>query len=149
MSAAHPAPDPSSAIAGAGRITAIFGRWPTFHDAEIRALEVAGSPGGFTVTVTLHTFAVTSEIDERGNYRLEKHTRLALRFGECTDLRLDSLDRHTVLFALHLVPGAEAGGAPWMVTFESSSGPDGSLTCRRIEVLAAEPWAPPAGAEGV
>ncbi|HVU24517.1 MAG TPA: Imm50 family immunity protein [Opitutus sp.] len=127
--------DPSGAIAGARHVTAIFGEWPAFHDAEICALDVTGRPDGFIVTVALHAFVRTAEIDERGNYRLARHTRVTLRFSGCTDLRLDALDGHTTLFALHLTPGPS-----WTVVFESTSGPDGSLRCERIEVVEAVPW---------
>lgn len=137
--AARPAGLPG--IEGAEAVAAVFGRWPEFHDAEICELATADGADGATVAVVLHAFAVTDRVDERGNYRLERHTRVALRFDDCVQVRVQGLKPNQVIFALRLRENrAPAAARPLEVTFESTSGADGHLACRRLVVTDVRPW---------
>lgn len=128
-------------VEGAEAVTAVFGRWPEFHDAEICTVETSSAADRTTVEVALHAFVVTREVDARGNYRLDRHTRVTLRFDDCIDVRMKGLKPTQVIFALRLRPNpAAAAPRPFDVTFESSAGADGHLSCRRIAVTDVRPW---------
>lgn len=66
-----------------------FGYWPSFHDSGLR--EVRRTDDG-ALTLTLHAFEMTSEVDARGYFVLTKHHRIRLRFEDVTDGRLAARD---------------------------------------------------------
>jgi len=52
-------------------VTAWFGRVPRFHDCEIVSIDLRRDPE--PTIVRLHAFEMSSEIDERGYFKLVKH----------------------------------------------------------------------------
>ena len=133
-------------IKGEEKLTALFGKWPSFHDAEVWSLIHERTEEGFAVVAVVHAFEMTPEVDARGNYKLVKHTRVTLRFTDCEDVHFDGFQHQNVLFAL-AVSEEELRDAkrPFTVRFESSFGLEGRLKCRAIEVADACPWIPPHG----
>jgi hypothetical protein len=64
-------------IYGAELVTAIFGSWPSFHDAEVVRLRLERTEkydSGPSLHTDVHTFEVTSDIDVQGRYVLRHHT---------------------------------------------------------------------------
>ncbi|HEV8542702.1 MAG TPA: Imm50 family immunity protein, partial [Verrucomicrobiae bacterium] len=116
-------------IENAEALASIFGRWPSFHDAEVWSLTYERTPKGFDVTATIHVFEMTSEVDARGFYRLQKHTRVILRFADCLEAGFQWFNHQNVLSELLIEP-ADNGGVPSMrAIFASSYGLDGELFC--------------------
>ena len=64
----------ASLIVGSEKLTAIFGRWPSFHDAEIHDLQLQRgciNPEDQVyefplLTVRLHLWLMTCDIDQKG-----------------------------------------------------------------------------------
>jgi Immunity protein 50 len=69
-------------IVGSEKLTSIFGRWPSFHDAEVheihfwrRHVDTEAKVYNFPVlTVKIHLWLTTNEVNERGYYVLTNHT---------------------------------------------------------------------------
>src|SRR6266550_5444997 len=93
-----------SLIEHSDKLTGIFGRWPSFHDAEVLrlALDRTG-PEGPTLDVQIHVFAATSEVDSTGHYVLKNHTLVTLRFTEVAVENLQWFNKQNVLFELAIV----------------------------------------------
>src|SRR4051812_30983612 len=91
-------------VAGAEKPIAVFGRWPSFHDAEVLRLSLdRRSPTGEcepTLDAIVHTWEMTSEIDPAGHYMMRNHVLVHLRFLGIDELKLDGFNAQNVLFAL-------------------------------------------------
>jgi hypothetical protein len=57
-------------VPGAADVIAWFGYWPNFHDAEVLSIAMDRERG---ITVAVHVFRMTSEVNEKGQYVLDKH----------------------------------------------------------------------------
>ncbi len=80
-------------LEGAAALTAWFGFLPDFHDATIRSMNFAESSGA----LVLSAFRITSELDERGFYVLDRHARICLNFEGVSGVVLDCNPLTTVL----------------------------------------------------
>jgi len=127
---------------GNAKLINIFGRWPSFHDSEIWKLICERTESGVSVEATIHVFEKTAEVDERGFYRLTKHTLVTLRFTGCVDVGLNDFNGQNVLNSLSV---SDSSDGLLSVNFDSSYGLDGEFKCRQIEVVDAQPWIPPHG----
>jgi hypothetical protein len=90
-----------SAIVGSENLTRIFGYWPSFHDAEIIDLhlwrgEVDPGRGVFvfpTLTLTMHVWELTREVDADGYLILRHHTLTKLKFHTVfEDIRIEGFN---------------------------------------------------------
>ena len=138
--------DNIGSIEGAGKLLAIFGYWPSFHDAEVLWIRVDRKPAGDsgygpTLEALIHAFEMTSEIDPKGYYVLRHHVLVHLRFREVVGLCLNMFNHQNVLSGVNFtevqVPQMER--IKWDVVFGSSYGVDASFRCLAIEVMSVEP----------
>src|SRR5262245_55576174 len=63
-------------IPGAEKVVSIFGRWPSFHDAEVVRFVLERSDpyaNGPSIFADVHAFEMTSEIAADGTYVLKHH----------------------------------------------------------------------------
>ncbi len=86
-------------IINAEKLTAIFGRWPSFHDAHLKSVVIEES-GQRSVSVLLHVFQMTSAVDAQGFYVLQNHVLATLKFRGIKDLVTQRTEFETTLFAL-------------------------------------------------
>ncbi len=91
------------AILGADEVVRWFGRWPSFHDAEV--LEVDLKREGRS-SVRLHVFRMTNEVDAEGHLVLDLHAVVTFWFDEVTDLELVDFSHQNVIFELAVEPVA-------------------------------------------
>lgn len=132
---------PEAFVRGAAKLTDIFGRWPTLHDASAFAVEVSGpnteNCPTKSVQLVLLTCEMTGEVDEKGYFKQRKHTAVVLRFHDVSELDLARFGDSNVLFGMQLTPGPEG----IRVVLDSAMGGDmaGSLRCNAIEVVEARP----------
>src|SRR5947208_230597 len=95
-------------ILGAERLTALFGHWPTFHDAEVvrlvldRADRVPGRHESPRLTVEVRAFEITSEIGPEGRYVLRDESLVTLEFREVVDLQMTDFNCQNALFGLQI-----------------------------------------------
>jgi hypothetical protein len=91
-------------IPGASDVIAWFGRWPTFHDAEVVSITLDRTEGA---RVAIHAFEMTPEIDARGHYVMTKHAIVTFcmegfpkdTFGifGITNIHIEDFNRQNVL----------------------------------------------------
>jgi len=127
-------------IKNAAAITAIFGRWPSFHDAEIVSVSLTreGENGPLLETV-IHVFDATAEVDREGRYVLKNHTLVRLRFsGVQEDVSIRWFNHQNVISSLHLAPHESEGGTI-LVEMPSTYGAAISFTCSEVAVVSTQP----------
>jgi hypothetical protein len=128
-------------------LTDIFGRFPSFHDAEIVSIflerEGEGSP---YLEAKIHLFESTNEVDSKGFYVLKNHTLVTFRFT-CISLEyLKWFNHQNVLSHLDIseIEPEENDGCGFEVSMPSSYGCEALFKCRKILVAKVEPFRPEA-----
>ncbi len=135
-------------IENSGAVTRIFGRWPTFHDAEVVSLHFdrAGDGGyhGPTLDVKIHVFEMTNKVDERGYYVLKNHTDVTLRFLDVDNFLAQDFNHQNVLQSLEIkdISNRQMEPVKFEVEFSTSFGLEMSFVCRAVSVVASEPHIP-------
>lgn len=133
-------------IRGEEKLTAVYGQWPSFHDAEVWSLTYERTADGFSVIIVIHVFQMTSEVDARGYYVLKDHTKVRIRFDRCSEVFLEGFNHQNVLFGIEISDSNPAeSNSLFVVHFNTSYGLAGSLCCESIEVEDVERWKPPFG----
>jgi hypothetical protein len=97
-------------IEGIEKLTCIFGRWPSFHDAEVVALHLwrgdsmteRTHPRFPVLTTEIHLWELTNEIDARGYYVLRNHTLTTIRFHDVLNLEIKGFSNQNVIFGLSI-----------------------------------------------
>ncbi len=89
------------------------------------------------VQLVVMAHEMTDEVDEKGFFKLQKHTAVILRFHDVTETDLTRFGNNNVLFGLELEPSPNGIN----VVLDSAMGGDmaGSLRCKSIEVISARP----------
>jgi len=131
------------------KIVSRFGRWPSFHDAEI--IELSLWRGRIVpekdeyifpaATIKLHHWRMTSEVSPSGYFVLDLHTLTTLRFSGVTSCRVEDFNHQNAIMGLNIVrKEASASGVQGLaVTIEGSFGCDAYLECEKIEVVDSVP----------
>ena len=136
-----------SKIQNGDLLTDIFGRWPSFHDAEVLCITLdRGEAQSFVpyLQATIHVFEMTSQIDERGRYVLKNHVAATLRFNEIYELSLENFNQQNVLQGLYIVDvsNRQMERITFEVTIEGIHGVTAKFQCNAISVESAEPYVP-------
>jgi len=94
-------------ISGAEKLIAVFGHWPSFHDAEVIWLKLDrrsnGKEHGPTLEAQIHAWEMTNEVDEHGYYVLRHHVLVSLKFLDVEELRLNDFN-HQMSFSAWIFP---------------------------------------------
>lgn len=141
---------PEAFIEHAGRLMDIFGYWPSFHDAEVMELhlwrgDVDPDRGRYVfpvLTVKLHLWAMTGEVNVEGHLQVRHHTLATLRFHDLhEDLELSGFNHQNAIYALSIERRERDNGpSPFLaVELESSFGVGARFACQWAEVLEAVP----------
>jgi hypothetical protein len=127
-------------------LTGIFGRWPSFHDAEV--LHIGLNPGERTpygpwLDAIIHVFEMTAQIDN-GAYVLRNHSAVTLRFREICELKLDGFNHQNVLAGLRIIDisDRQLERIRFEVFFDGIFGVSANLQCHSIDVEAVKPYIP-------
>jgi hypothetical protein len=130
-------------VQDAEKLLRIFGRWPSFHDAEVIgiALDRTGREGP-VLEARIHVFEMTSELDDRGYYVLQKHTLATLGFTEVLLQEFSGFNHQNVLSDLEIsgVDPSQSEGRSLKVEFSPSFGLALDFLCTRAIVMGAEPF---------
>jgi hypothetical protein len=125
-------------------VTDIFGRWPSFHDAEV--LEMTLNRGerstyGPWFSAKIHVFEMTSQV-ENGAYVLRHQSVVNFCFRELHELKLESFNQQNVLGGLRIVDVSDrkVEGINFEVFFDRIYGVSASLQCRSITIESVEPY---------
>ncbi len=137
-------------IAGAELLVAIFGYWPSFHDADVVELGLkrrAHDEGcyGPTLEALIHAidFETTGPIGLDGRHPLRHSVLVRLRFWDVVELRLEGFNLQNKLHGLTItdIRGWQLERALWAVRFDSTFGVNASFQCYAVEVVSAIPCA--------
>jgi hypothetical protein len=132
-------------IVGADQLIAVFGYWPSFHDAEVLWIRLERSTHaenyGPTFEALVHAFEITSEIDPAGYFVLRHHTLVHLRFENVVNLLLEGFNDQNALMGLGIkdIRQRQMERIWWEVTFDPAWGVAASFQCNSIEVLSVIP----------
>jgi hypothetical protein len=134
-----------SLVQGSEKLLAIFGRWPSFHDAEVMEIRLARKPKergekrdqGVELSARIRTWDMTNEVDSTGYYVLKKQTLVKFRFSGVEELKLEGFNHQNVIFGLTIQPkeSSDAGSSKFHVEFDPSFGVDAIFDCSAIEVV--------------
>lgn len=137
---------PEDLVEDASRLTAVFGRWPTFHDAEVhRVVLDRGGEDGPSLEAVIHVFEMTKEVNADGFYVLKNHTLVTLRFSNVALDYIDDFNHQNVIYELHLtsIEPESPGGRTIAVRMETSFGLDAEFECASCKVMDLQPYEPP------
>lgn len=116
-----------------------FGRWPSFHDAEVQAVRLdSGQRGDGPASIELDVHVFVAEWSaEDGTVSFERHSLVTLRFDGVEAVELDGFGPQNVLDELVIedlgsgVPGAARLG----VSLPSNNGLGGAFRAEQAAVL--------------
>ena len=136
-------------IAGSAKLTSIFGYWPSFHDAEVLELhfsrgDVRPSEAKYEfpiLSLKIHLWALTKEVDSKGYFVLRNHTLTTLKFTDVGEFEMEGFNHQNAIFGLGIEQKTrDEGPTPYFaVDFEPSFGIGATFTCLRIEIVEAVP----------
>jgi hypothetical protein len=133
-------------IEGAQKLIAVFGYWPSFHDAEVLWLRMDRRPVredvyGPTLEMMVHTFEITSEVGPDGAYVLRHHVLVHLRFQFVNLMKLKDFNHQNDLYGIHFkdIRANQWELADFEITLEGDWGLDGSFLCKAVEVVDVTP----------
>ncbi len=134
-------------IENAGSLEVVFGRCPSFHDAEVlRVVLDRSGDDGPTLEAAIHVFEMTSEVDSRGYYVLRHHTEVVFRFTGVVLSRLQWFNHQNVLSSLEIseLDPRDHEGRAFRVEMPSSYGLEAEFDCKRVVVASVRPYEPAA-----
>ena len=152
--------DPSSLVENSEKLSAFFGEWPSFHDAEVVDLHLwrgmmfsgDGIPGNWDPRNILPVMTVKIRVLRATQANLSgKDAEVTLRFHDFAHLDLKEFNHVNQLGGDGLTVGVISRGKlpngddlpPYLsVVFENGFGMKASFLCFRIEVLEVTEYSP-------
>ena len=113
-----------------------FGYWPSFHDADVLAC-TGPSAERQTVDLTLHTWEMTSEVDAKGYFVLQKHVLVTFHFCDVHDATLERFGLDNILFGMNITRDGDASS--FHVGLDSVMDKSGSFAARSGEIVSVVP----------
>lgn len=110
-----------------------FGRWPSFHDANVVAYQLAAD----AITLTLHTWLMTNELDAKGYFVLANHGLVSFRFDGLHDVQMEAFRSENILFGLNFSQCSPP--ASFRVELDSVMDMSGAFSARSGEVVSVTP----------
>jgi len=120
-------PTQLEAVDGAKNVRDWFGYWPTFHDAEVIHLHLNRKGAS---SLAIHTWEITSEVDEHGYYVLTKHVVVEFLMKDVFGLSLNGFSHQNVLFGL-AIEKIEDG---YQITLDDSYGIAGTIDAKHVSI---------------
>lgn len=114
-------------------VVSFFGHWPLFHDANVLAYEMVAD----SISLTLHTWLMTDEVDAKGYFDSRNHALVSFRFGSLYDVRMEAFGAGNILFGLEISPCSAP--ASFHVELNSVMDMSGSFSARSGEVVSVIP----------
>jgi hypothetical protein len=131
-------------ILGAAQLVAVFGYWPSFHDAEVSWVRLDRRPFGDgqpALETLVHVFEITNEVGADGYYVLRHHVLVHLRFRDLAELRLDGFNHQNSLMGLTItdIRDRQTERVLWEVRIDPAYGVGAKFQCHSIEVVSVVP----------
>jgi hypothetical protein len=133
-------------------LTRFFGRWPSFHDAEI--LEVHLDRGHVepeknlyefpSLTLKIHLWEMTKEVDHNGYFILRNHTLATLKLSDLDRLNLVGFNHQNAIMEMEIHRRERTDGpSPYFeVEIVPAFGFAASFICLHVTVVEAMPCNP-------
>lgn len=140
--------DPTSIVTGHESLTAIFGRWPSFHDSEVVSLRLEREGNDIWTSPLLyaivHVFAARLNENFQTGVECYNHTLVTFRFDLVTNLELTGFNQQNAIFDLVIErPVDGPTETPIAVTFQPSFGIGLMFLCRTVEIVEVQKRLPP------
>jgi hypothetical protein len=133
--------DLQSFIEDAVILTSIFGKWPTFHDAEV--VELYFERGQIDQAANVFDLPVLTIklllFDETGLLSFEHQTIAALQFTSIEDFTMKHFNYQNAIYGLDLDSTDVDGVVRFNVSLDGAFGMSASFNCAGIRVLNALP----------
>jgi hypothetical protein len=105
--ALDPITNPPGCISNADKITALYGGWPRFHDAEVWSLHFDRAPDRNTKSPTLVArilalHADRTQTDEKGYWKVIGKYLVTFRFLRIEDLQMTDFNHQNVLAGIYI-----------------------------------------------
>lgn len=140
--------DPLTVVSGNDALTAIYGHWPSFHDAEVIELNLwrgfvkSGEWGSSSVFPTLTVKVRILEATQVDATDAGHDVIATIRFHDVVDLKLDEFNHVNQITKMSFAwqpRGRFTDGTPLpsyiIVNFERGFGISASFKCFRIEIV--------------
>jgi len=128
-------------------LTDVFGRWPSFHDAEVVSLELFRESKGVSepnLKSKVHVFEATPEVDGQGFYILKNHVLVSFLFYGIDESTVAGFNQQNVLWDLEItdISSRQLEHLRFAIHFFSSFGVEAEFKCRSVEIESIEPIGP-------
>lgn len=128
--------DPRTFVTNADQLVSVFGKWPSFHDAEVQKVRL--DRNGTCLEIVVFVFTTNRETDESGYFIRLNQSLLTIRFGEIEDMELDGFNHQNVLAAITFHKGQRIE-----VEIHPIFGLGGKFACASVEITNVEPYVVP------
>ena len=151
--------DPNKIVKKSEMLVEIFGRWPSFHDAEVVSihLERDGKDKweGPILHVSIHVCEGYPDEESPQGINYRKHTVVNFRFGTVVDIEVLGFNQQNAIFDLIFKEGVPQSqditwpGPAYHVSIKQSFGVSCSFVCANIEISSVEKTCPPGSVYGI
>lgn len=134
-----------SLIVGGEKLTKVFGYWPSFHDAEVLVLhfdrgDIQNDKGVYkfpVLTLKIHVWELTREVDSKGYLVCRHHTITTLNFCDVSDFQMQGFNHQNAMLGLSIKSQHRSEGpSPYFaVELDPAFGMGASFKCLQIEVV--------------
>lgn len=115
-------------VPGGKALVEWFGHAPRFHDAELLELTVSSKGTGL---LRIHAWNMTSELDAKGYFVLDKHAMVTLALEGVSAINCVDFDRVPgILFDLEVTKVGEHFRIEWSASY----GVAGSITAKHVRI---------------
>ena len=93
------------------------------------------------LTVKLHLWEITNDVNRQGYFRTQKHLLASIRFHDLEELRMEGFNHQNAILGLDITQENRPEGASpvFVVAFRPAFGIDASFKCIRVEVFDVAP----------
>ncbi len=116
-------------------VVSFFDRWPSFHDANVLVYESGAETDA--ISLTLHTWLMTDQVDAEGYFVLQNHALVSFRFSGLLDVQMGDFRSGNILFDLKISPCIDP--AWFHIELNSVIDMSGSFSARSGEVVSVIP----------
>ena len=128
-------------------VLAAFGYWPSFHDSEVISLLMDrrsilfDSVHNARIELVVHAFEMTTEVNEKGYFVLNKHHLVHFEFETVDEVNLKGFNHQNALMSLVFeeLPTDAAGNHSFKVGLNDAFGIGGEFTSSKGRVLSIIP----------
>ena len=134
-----------SLFENAERLTSVFGRWPSFHDAEViafsaeRALPFKSGATAARVAVHVREYQASGQGTASYQQELRKSVLITFLFLQAEEIQIDGFNHQNVINSLTVQASPSEGRPALEVNIESIWGFGGTFRCSSVAIESVQP----------